>query len=113
MWAQELPVLHMEMQLTALESRVGTCSGICHCQHGVAGWLVATGEQNLLAAQSRADHTSGKQVLIAVLVTGAAAEGSEDWTFSKTSGATEPLKPDLPSALVVTWGCYTGGRILD
>lgn len=86
---------------------------MCYCQHGVSVCLAATGEQNLLAAQSRADHTSGNEVLIAVLLRGTAAEGSEGWTFSKTSGATEPLKPDLPSALVVTWGCYTGGHRLD
>lgn len=41
-WVQVLTVLHMEMQLTALESQAGICSGICQWPC-VFGWLAATG----------------------------------------------------------------------
>lgn len=54
-----------------------------------------------------------RSVLTAVLMQVTAAKGSQDWTFSKTSGATEPLKPAQPSALVGIWDCYAGVCVLD
>lgn len=41
-WVQVLTVLHMEMELTALEPLAGICSGICQWP-SVPGWLAATG----------------------------------------------------------------------